>query len=75
MNRPAALPPDASTQTCESCGNAMRCGMNAGDAQCWCTALPKLDPATLRRPDGTPWSACLCPDCLGRLAAAQTDVG
>lgn len=61
------LPAGTPTQVCERCGTSMRCGMNAGDEACWCAALPHIEPGQLRRPDGTAWSACLCPACLGTL--------
>ncbi len=67
--RPAGTP----TQLCERCGAAMRCGLTAGDAACWCASLPVVDGARLRRPDGGAWGACLCPACLGALATGTND--
>jgi len=44
---------------CSRCGTPFRCGALAGDARCWCAALPLLPLARLRPDDG-----CLCPACL-----------
>jgi len=44
---------------CVRCGASFRCGMLAGDAACWCAALPRL-PLDRLRPD----MSCLCPACL-----------
>jgi hypothetical protein len=46
-------------QACARCGAAFRCGLLAGDASCWCAALPVLPPE--RRRSG---ALCLCPSCL-----------
>jgi len=44
---------------CVRCGASFRCGILAGDAACWCAALPAL-PLDRLRPD----MSCLCPACL-----------
>jgi hypothetical protein len=32
------------TSVCPGCGAGLRCGMVAGDAQCWCVQLPNIMP-------------------------------
>ena len=53
---------DGSTQ-CARCGAPFHCGAQAGDAGCWCQALPALPPL----PD---LDGCLCPACLQARADA-----
>jgi hypothetical protein len=58
------------TGACAQCGAPFRCGMEAGDAECWCASLPPLLslPAV---PDPAAAANCLCPACLkARLALA-----
>jgi len=45
-------------QRCSGCGKEFRCGGAAGDPDCWCAALPPLQPV--------PGRSCLCPRCLER---------
>jgi hypothetical protein len=47
---------------CSQCGAGFRCGMEGGDAQYWCAALPPLP--QLPAPSGEFEASCLCPDCL-----------
>ncbi|WP_342346295.1 cysteine-rich CWC family protein [Caballeronia grimmiae] len=44
---------------CARCGAPFRCGSLAGDAACWCAALPALPLDRLR-----PGEPCLCRACL-----------
>lgn len=71
--------PDETPTLCFRCGAAFGCGVAA--AGCWCTRLPKLDPAQLaalepqRRaalglPLGALPASCLCPDCLAEIDRA-----
>ena len=60
----SGVAPQPTAQSCSVCGTAMRCGMLAGDAVCWCTQGPKLPPEALRA--GT---TCMCPTCLNALRA------
>jgi hypothetical protein len=56
---------DAATDEsrCARCGAGFRCAI--GDAcGCWCTRLPALPRERLE-----PGAGCLCPACLGALAA------
>jgi hypothetical protein len=63
----AALP----TKVCPQCGAQFRCGMEAGDKECWCASLPALLPVPLKA-DGDPAAAsCFCPACLERRLAAE----
>lgn len=55
------------TTTCPRCGRAFRCGVTAGDGDCWCMRLPPGPPLP-RLGDG---KACFCPDCLAALRAEQ----
>ncbi|HEU0317084.1 MAG TPA: cysteine-rich CWC family protein [Solirubrobacteraceae bacterium] len=56
---------------CERCGGAFCCGV--AEDQCWCQA-PEL-PASTRRALATTYRACLCPACLGELAAPAERTG
>ncbi|MCM2308698.1 MAG: cysteine-rich CWC family protein [Sulfuritalea sp.] len=51
----------APTSVCAQCGAQFRCGMEAGDAECWCARLPPLLPLPA---DAAAPATCLCPDCL-----------
>ncbi|MBI5923123.1 MAG: cysteine-rich CWC family protein [Betaproteobacteria bacterium] len=53
-----------SSNICPRCGKAFTCGMNAGQASCWCAELPPL-----AIPESG--SGCYCPECLRQLVAAQ----
>ena len=62
------------TSVCPSCGAGLRCGMVAGDAECWCVQLPNIMPLPAERApliptDAAPASAasCFCPDCLKKI--------
>ncbi|BAN21811.1 cysteine-rich CWC family protein [Caballeronia insecticola] len=54
----------ADAESCAQCGAPFRCGVRAGDAACWCAALPALPHDRL-----SPGVGCLCPACLTRLTA------
>lgn len=62
---------------CGRCGAVFTCGMAdaAGDAPCWCTALPALPASayvTKVTKDGDRRAAtCFCPACLGLLLKTQ----
>jgi hypothetical protein len=61
-----ARPALADTSVCPRCGAGLRCGMVAGDAECWCVQLPHvMPPPTERAPkaEGSTLS-CYCPACL-----------
>lgn len=69
--RNCPYPPDpasdaASTKTCERCGESFACRMGG----CWCESV-KLGPGTLQWLQRN-FTDCLCPNCLGALAAAGT---
>ncbi len=64
------------TSVCPGCGAGLRCGMVAGDAQCWCVQLPNIMPlpterAPLLSTDADAASAsaasCFCPACLKKI--------
>jgi hypothetical protein len=69
MNAPGAptvKPALANTSVCPRCGAGLRCGMVAGDAECWCVQLPHVMPVPSERipsPEGSALS-CFCPACL-----------
>lgn len=61
----------ANTSVCPRCGAGLRCGMVAGDAECWCVQLPQvmpLPPALPEQalPDGGA-ASCFCPACLKQI--------
>lgn len=53
--------------TCKRCRQHFRCGISAGEATCWCFALPQVMP--LPDEQATTKAACLCPDCLEKTIA------
>jgi hypothetical protein len=62
------------SSVCPGCGTAFRCGMAAGDAECWCVKLPHVMPvpaanATPSR-DAAP-ASCYCPVCLQQKLIAD----
>ncbi|MDP3796865.1 MAG: cysteine-rich CWC family protein [Polaromonas sp.] len=71
----AGLPNTSPTSVCPRCGAGFRCGMVAGDAQCWCVQLPHVMPVPALTPSTPPQgseasadsaaaSSCYCPACL-----------
>ena len=63
------LKPD--TSICPRCGAGLRCGMVAGDAECWCVQLPQVmtvPPALPEQalPDSGA-ASCFCPACLKQI--------
>ncbi len=61
----------ANTSVCPRCGAGLRCGMVAGDAECWCVQLPHVMPVPSASsvpalPDDNA-AACFCSDCLKQL--------
>ncbi|MGV8803775.1 MAG: cysteine-rich CWC family protein [Polaromonas sp.] len=71
MNLPAApapAPAPANTSVCPRCGAGLRCGMLAGDAQCWCVQLPLVMPVpSLPLPPDGQVASCFCPACLKHI--------
>lgn len=62
----------APTNVCPQCGVQFRCGMEAGDMECWCARLPALLPLSAQAGDDPAAAQCLCPACLQlRLAATR----
>jgi hypothetical protein len=61
----------ANTSTCPRCGAGLRCGMVAGDAECWCVQLPNVMPVPPALPEqALPESgaaSCFCPACLKQI--------
>ncbi|TRZ92507.1 MAG: hypothetical protein D4R84_12215 [Rhodocyclaceae bacterium] len=58
---PAAAAP---ANVCPQCGALFRCGMEGGDTECWCAALPALLPVPATSGPDSPAASCLCPVCL-----------
>jgi len=59
---------NGSTNVCPRCGAAFGCGMRAGEAACWCAALP----AAFAVPaEGA--GECYCPRCLRELIEARRE--
>ena len=60
------------TSVCPRCGAGLRCGMVAGDAECWCVKLPHTVPVPPALPDpalpNDGPAACFCPACLKQIA-------
>lgn len=54
------------TSRCPRCGAGLRCGMVAGDAECWCTQLPLVMPIPSSTPTGSA-ASCYCPACLKHI--------
>ncbi|SFC00509.1 Cysteine-rich CWC [Polaromonas sp. OV174] len=71
MTSPAPTLPN--TSVCPRCGAGLRCGMVAGDAECWCMQLPHVMPVPeARKPpapsqDGAAAASCYCPACLKQI--------
>ena len=57
---------EASTNICPGCGAGFTCGMQVGQPECWCAALPPL----LAVPAAGAGS-CYCPACLARMIETQ----
>jgi hypothetical protein len=60
----------ANTSVCPRCGAGLRCGMLAGDAQCWCVQLPNIMPVPAEASAALPADAnasCFCPACLQEI--------
>ncbi|EJL77939.1 hypothetical protein PMI15_04457 [Polaromonas sp. CF318] len=71
---PSARPASAYTSVCPRCGAGLRCGMVAGDAECWCVKLPHVMPVPGERapsPEGSAPS-CYCPACLKLITDERT---
>ena len=59
------------TSVCAQCGAEFRCGMEGGDAECWCASLPPLLPVPPAE-SVIAAASCLCPACLqARLSLAM----
>lgn len=64
----------ANTSVCPRCGAGLRCGMVAGDAECWCVKLPHVMPVPSERtpqPEGSALS-CFCLACLKQITDERT---
>lgn len=73
MNAPEMA--STATGNCAQCGAPFRCGMEAGDAECWCASLPPLLPVPAAATADSAAAGCLCPACLqARLDLAQKDL-
>jgi hypothetical protein len=61
----------ANTSVCPRCGADLRCGMVAGDAECWCVQLPHVMPVPSARPvsalPDNSAASCFCPVCLKQI--------
>ena len=57
---------EAPTNICPACGAGFTCGMQAGQPECWCAALPPL----LAVPSAGAGS-CYCPACLAQMIDTQ----
>lgn len=68
---PAAAAP---TNVCPQCGAQFRCGMEGGDDECWCSALPPLLPVPATSDPGLAAASCLCPACLKARLQRRTIV-
>jgi len=63
---------DSPTGNCAQCGVPFRCGMEGGDAECWCARLPPLLPLPESAAADSSAAGCLCPACLqARLDLVQ----
>ena len=74
---PTAPAAQADTSVCPRCGAGLRCGMVAGDAECWCVQLPHVMPVPTERtpsPEGSALSSlsCYCPACLKLITDERT---
>ncbi|NDP62841.1 cysteine-rich CWC family protein [Polaromonas sp.] len=65
----------ANTSICPRCSAGLRCGMVAGDAECWCVQLPHVMPVPPALPEqALPESGaafCFCPACLKQITDEQ----
>jgi hypothetical protein len=72
--------PLADTSVCPRCGAGLRCGMVAGDAECWCVKLPHVMPlrssstadSGAAATDTPPGASCYCPACLKQIIDERT---
>ncbi|CAN5510975.1 hypothetical protein BH10PSE16_BH10PSE16_34640 [soil metagenome] len=59
------------TSVCPRCGAGLRCGIVAGDAECWCVQLPNVMPVPSARPEpalpDSGAASCFCPACLQQI--------
>jgi hypothetical protein len=53
---------------CPSCGGPNNCGMEAGEATCWCSGLPRVS-LTRAYAASLPSGRCFCVACLKTLEA------
>jgi hypothetical protein len=72
MNQAAA--PAAVNSRCAKCGAEFRCGMEAGDPECWCASLPPLMPLPLPLPSDPDVVGCFCAACLKSALGSSTGV-
>ncbi|MBC7444847.1 MAG: cysteine-rich CWC family protein [Polaromonas sp.] len=63
--------PRPDTAVCPRCGADLRCGMAAGDAECWCARLPQVMPVPSAPPRQallqSSAASCFCPACLKQI--------
>jgi len=52
-------------RTCPTCGDANECGMEKGEATCWCFTLPHVPSLS----ETEQASQCFCRTCLSRVIA------
>ncbi|CDS51370.1 FIG00933213: hypothetical protein [Polaromonas sp. CG9_12] len=61
----------ANTSVCPRCGADLRCGMVAGDAECWCVQLPPVMPVPRALPENalpdSGAASCFCRACLKQI--------
>jgi hypothetical protein len=55
---------DKERRICPTCGDVNDCGMEKGEATCWCFALPHVLPVS-----ETEGGSCYCSACLSRMIA------
>lgn len=72
MNTATTTP--APTNVCPRCGAEFRCGMEAGDQECWCASLPALLPLPAPAGADAPAASCLCLSCLRESLAVARDI-
>jgi hypothetical protein len=60
----------AANSRCAKCGAEFRCGMEAGDQQCWCASLPSFMPLPAASEPGSTEAGCYCPTCLKEMLRA-----
>ena len=57
----------AASSICPTCAARFRCGVEAGDSDCWCFHRPPT-----KSVEGAPLGQCVCPDCLDSATKKAT---